>query len=110
MGKLIKLLVVVAFIGCLLYAGSYAGARAAEGKLLGSPFPEMGVRTARLAYEGIADLPGRPKGWEFHYSRVAVNGGRPGKVFVSFDGKILGTVPRDLESRVEAWRKSKEPD
>jgi hypothetical protein len=109
MWKLMKLLVVVAFIGGLFYAGSYAGARATVGKFLGSPYPEMGDRTERFAYDGITDLQNHPRGWEFHYSRVAVNAGRPAKVFVSLDGKILGTVPKDLESRLASWRKSQEP-
>ena len=109
MWKLIKLLIIVAFFGGLLCAGSYAGARATAGKLLGSPLPQMGVRTDKLAYDGIADLPRHPRGWVFQYSNVPVNGGRPAKVFVSFDGKILGTVPKDLESRLESWRKSQEP-
>src|ERR1051326_8755787 len=109
MGKFIKLLAFAAFIGGLLYAGSYVGARATVGKLWGSPPPEFGVRTERLMYQGIPDLPRHPRGWEFHYSRVPVNGGRPVKIFVSLDGKILGTVPKDLESRVEAWRKTQEP-
>ena len=108
--KFIKLLVAAAFVGGLVYAGSYAGARFAAGKLLGSPPPEMGQFTARLAYDGIAGLPAHPRGWEFSYSRVAVNGGRPGKIYVSLGGDILGTVPRDLEARLESWRKSKEPD
>ena len=108
--KFIKLLVAIAFVGGLVYAGSYAGARFAAGRLLGSPPPDMGVFTDRLAYDGIAGLPKHPVGWEFSYSRIAVNGGRPGKIYVSLGGDILGTVPRDLGPRLEAWRKSKEPD
>src|SRR5437764_3071460 len=108
--KFIKLLVAVAFVGGLVYAGSYAGARLAAGKILGSPPPETGVFTARLAYDGIAGLRGHPRGWEFSYSSIAVNGGRPGKIYVSLGGDVLGTVPRDLEARLESWRKSKERD
>ena len=110
MGKLIKLLILLVFLGGLVYAGSYAGARATLGKFVGSPPPEMGERTARLAYGGIAELPAHPRAWEFRYSRVEVNGGQPAKVFVSLDGKILGTVPRDLGNRIDAWRKAREPD
>jgi hypothetical protein len=108
MGKIIKMLVILGFIAALLYAGSYAGARATVGKFLGAPSPEMGARTARLAFDGIKEIPSRPRAWEFNYSRIAVYGNRPGKIFVTLKGKIISTIPRDLEARLAAWRKAKE--
>ncbi len=108
MGRFVKLVLILAFIAALLYAGSYAGSRATVGKFLGSPSPEMGARTTHLALGGIKDLPGNPRGWEFNYSRVAVNGNRPGKIFVTLKGKIISTVPRDLDRRLDAWRKTRE--
>jgi hypothetical protein len=108
MGRLFKLLIVAAFVGCLLYAGSYAGARATVGKLMGSPMPEMGTRTMEFNWQGVNDLPSQPRAWEFTYSKASVNGNRPAKVFVSPDGKVLGTVPKDLVQRVDAWRRSRE--
>jgi len=39
---------------------------------------------------------------------VPVNGNRPAKVFVSFDGKFLGAVPKDLGLRLDAWRRARE--
>ena len=47
MGKLFKLVVVAGFAACLLYAGSYAGARATVGKFMGTPLPEMGAECKR---------------------------------------------------------------
>jgi hypothetical protein len=108
MAKFIKLVSVVAFALGLLYAGSYAGARATVGKLLGSPKPEMGTRSIRLALGGVKEIPDHPRAWEFTYSKAAVNLNRPAKIFVSLDGKIIATVPRDLDQRLEAWRRSKE--
>jgi hypothetical protein len=108
MGKLIKLLIVAAFAGGLLYAGSYAGARATVGKFIGSPTPELGTRTIHLALGGVKEIPDHPRAWEFNYSKVEANGNRPARVFVSLDGKIITTVPKDLDQRLEAWRKTKE--
>jgi hypothetical protein len=108
MGRLFKLVIVAGFAACLLYAGSYAGARATVGKFTGTPLPEMGTRTIELNWRGIADLPAHPRGWEFKYSRVSVNGSRPAKIFVSLDGKILGSVPKDLAQRLDGWRRSRE--
>jgi hypothetical protein len=108
MGKLIKLLVVVAFAGGLLGAGSYAGAKMAVGKFLGSPSPPMGAQESHLAWSGVAEIPEHPRAWEFRYSKVEPNGNRPARIFVSLDGKIIGTVPRDLENKVDAWHQSKE--
>jgi hypothetical protein len=108
MGRFIKLLIVAAFVGGLLYAGSYAGARATVGKLMGSPTPELGLRTVHLALGGVKEIPDHPRAWEFNYSKVAVNGNRPAKIFVSLNGKIIATIPKDLDQRLEAWRKTKE--
>ena len=108
MWRFIKLLFILAFLGGLLYAGSYAGARVKSGQYLGSPLPDMGERTVKPNFSGIGDLPAHPKGWEFTYSRVPVNGNRPARVFISFDGKFLGAVPKDLGLRLDGWRRARE--
>ena len=108
MGKLFKLVVVAGFAACLLYAGSYAGARATVGKFMGTPLPDMGVRTIELNLKGVPELPGQPRAWEFNFSRASVNGNRPAKVYVSLDGKIITTVPKDLGQRLDSWRHNRE--
>src|SRR6266699_4751944 len=107
MGRLIKLLFVVAFVGTLLLAGSYLGARATVGKFLGLPQADMGELTVRFAYEGVPTLRGHPRLWEFTFSRAQVAGYRPAKIYVSPKGQIVATVPNDLARRLEAWAKSK---
>ena len=108
MGRLIKLVFVLAFVGCLIFAGSYLGARATVGKFVGFPEPEMGDLAVRFVYQGVASLPGHPRVWEFRYSRVQANGYRPATIYVSPKGQIVGTVPKDLARRLEALAKSKE--
>jgi hypothetical protein len=108
MGKLIKWLVVLTFAGGLLGAGSFAGAKMNVGKFIGQPAPPMGTQTIKFAWGGIAELPEHPRAWEFRYSKVEALANKPAKIFVSLDGKVIGTVPKDLERRVEAWRKARE--
>ena len=108
MKKLFKLLLLVAFVCAVAYTISYAGARATVGRFLGLQPPEMGTRAIRFAYDGVAALPGKPRVWEFSYSRVSINGNRPAKIYVSPGGKIVATVPKDLDRMLEAFAKSKE--
>lgn len=108
MRKWFKRLFLLALAGGFLYGISYAGARTTVGKLLGSPAPAVGNRTIRFLWGGAESLPDKPMAWQFTFSRVAVlNGGRA-IVYVSPKGKVLRTVPSDLESRLAAARKAKE--
>ncbi len=108
MGKLIKWLVVAAFAGGLLGAGSYAGARMSVGKFLGSPAPPMGTQSVQMVLTGVAEIPEHPRAWEFRYSKVEAIANKPAKIFVSLDGKVIGSVPKDLQRRIETWRKARE--
>ena len=108
MGKLIKLLVLLGFVGALAYGFSYAGARANVGKMLGGPSPEMGDRSIRFLWGGAATLPGHPKVWEFTFSNVAAIGNRKATVWVSPGGDVVATAPKDLARRLEAAAKAKE--
>jgi hypothetical protein len=108
MGKFLKIVIIAAFAGVLLYAGSYVGARATVGKFLGSRPPPMGERTVRLNWRGVEALPQHPRAWEFHYSRASVNFNRPVRIFVSPSGRILGTIPRDLDRRIDAFHRARE--
>lgn len=108
MGKWLKRGFLLALAASLIWGISYLGARTTVGKLLGSPAPSLGTRTIRFLWAGAETLPGRPRVWQFTFSKVAVlNGGRA-VVYVSPTGKVLRTVPGDLENRIAAARKAKE--
>lgn len=100
--KLFKLIVVVAFVGGLLTGASYLGARATSGKLLGSRPPNMGVRTVRFVYKGEPSLRGNPRVWEFTYAGTAIPGARKVVLYISPTGKMVATVPKDVDLRLEA--------
>jgi hypothetical protein len=114
MVKLLKLLLLLASIGGLLTFGSYAGARFTAGKITGSN-PPMSNRTIVFEgwrpprFEGVADLPGTPRAWIIRYDRTRLPGIRRVTIYVSPTGKLIATVPRDLEARIEAWERAQEP-
>lgn len=108
MFKLIKWLLLVAFIGTLLSFGSYAAARLRAGQVVGPNLPLSG-RTAQFAAKGVEDLPGKPRAWVFTYRSSQLPGISGARIFVSPTGKLIATRPADLARRIEAWEKAREP-
>jgi len=114
MAKVLKLLVLLAAIGGLLTAGSYAGARFTAGKVTGSN-PPLSGRTIYFQgwrppqFEGVTSLPGTPRAWVINYDRTELPGIRRATIYVSATGALIATVPRDLEARIEAWERAQEP-
>jgi hypothetical protein len=104
----VKWLFIMAFVGALFYGASYAGARATAGKMLGGERDNMGTRTVRFLWKGVESLPGKPRGWEFSYSRARVNGNPPVRIYLSPTGRVFATVPRDLDQRLEAAERASE--
>jgi hypothetical protein len=108
MGRLFKLLFWVAFFGGLLLFGSYLGARARAGMVLGPRPPTMGSR--HIAFlNRAADLPNRPLAWVFTFTGTAVPGAHQVKIYISPTGQVLATVPRDLAARLEAYERTRLP-
>jgi hypothetical protein len=115
MAKILKLLLLLAAVGGLLSAGSYAGARFTAGKITGSK-PPLSNRTIHFQgwrppqFKGVASLPGTPRAWVIQYDRTELPGVRRATIYVSPTGTLISTVPRDLEARIEAWERAQEPD
>lgn len=107
MKRAMKLIVVLVFIGGLVALASYAGARAALGKVIG-PDPPLGDRSWTFPFKGVEALPDAPRAWVFSFGTNKLNL-RIVQVFVSPTGKLLGTRPRDLKQRVEAYRDARAP-
>lgn len=114
MARVIKLLVFLAVAGGLATAGSYLGARATAGKVVGTN-PPLSSRSITLVgwrppgFDGVADLPGNPRAWVIQYDRTELPGIRRATIYVSPTGQLIATRPRDLEARLEAWRRAQEP-
>ena len=108
MGRLIKWLMWLAFIGALLLGGSYLAAWFRVGRFLGPTPPEMGTR--HIAFLSRAnDLPNRPLAWVVTYQPTAIPGARTVRFYVAPNGKILATVPRDLAKRLEVIERNRLP-
>lgn len=74
MGKIFKFLLVAIAACGLLTVASYGGARATAGKVTGNK-PPLSGRTIyfqgwRPPFEGVADLPGKPRAWVIQYDRT----------------------------------------
>ena len=113
MAKVFKLLLLLVSVGGLLTFASYAGARVTVGKIVGA-HPPLSARTIYFqgwrppAFEGVTDLPGKPRAWVIEFGRTELPGIRRVTLFVSPTGKLLATRPRDLEARIEAWEQAQE--
>ena len=108
MQRILRLLVIAGFVGLLVATGSYAGARVAAGKMLGPNPPVKGLATT-FAYNGVQELPSKPRAWVLTYSRVQLPGVGRVKVYVSPSGRVLGAYPGDLDRRLEAYERSRQP-
>lgn len=108
MGGLFKWLLVVAAAGLLLLGGSYLGARATVGKLLGPNPPEMGNRSVELP-KRATNLRGAPIVWKFSYEPTKLASTRTVRVYVSLKGDIIATEPGDLRARLERYYESRLP-
>lgn len=108
MARLFKWLVVIAFVGGALTTASYAGARFTAGRFLGPKAP-VSRRTDQFAFEGVTGLPGKPRAWVFTYRASEMPGIKAVQIFVSPTGRLLATVPGDLDIRLDAYERSLEP-
>jgi hypothetical protein len=98
-----RALFLIAVIAASLTGASYAGARFTAGRLVGPNRP-LGQVEARFAFNGIPDLPSKPRAWIMAYPGAREYGKGGAQIYVSPTGKLLGTKPRDLARRLEAQR------
>lgn len=109
MRRLIKLLFLLAVLGGVGIAASYAGAFARAGSIVGPSGRALGTRQVTLAYRGVERLPNKPIAWVFTYGPTDLPGVRQARIYISPLGQILATEPRDLDARLEAWRRAQTP-
>ena len=108
MKRFIRLIFVLAAIGVALAGMSYAGAGIRAGTVLGSKAP-VGDREIKFDYEGVRDLPGRPKAWVVTYRSSQLPGAPIVQIFVSPTGRVIATRPPDLDRLVVEWEKTALP-
>ena len=108
MKKLIKLIFALALVGAALAGISYAGAGIRAASFVGSNAP-LGNRQIKFHYEGVRDLPGRPKAWVVTYRSSQLPGALTVRIVVSPTGRLLATRPTNLDRLVEDWEKRRLP-
>lgn len=105
---MIKVLAVAAVVTGLLFAASYAGARFKVGQILGPSPPNMGTRTISFGTDSVPGSPGQRLVWTFSWSPTPWTGTRPVRIWISPTGTILAVWPRNLETLVEQYYRSKD--
>lgn len=108
MGRYGKWLLLLVAAACAFAVYSYAGARFTAGKLVGSD-PPLSDRTITFAFDGVPELPGRPRAWVIDYRRSRLPSVRRVQIYVSPTGRLIDTRPRDLDVRLDAWERSRLP-
>ena len=104
MYRLLKLILLIGLILGLLYGASYAGSRAAAGKVVGPSPTFMGHRDIQLKYKGVEELEGNPRAWVYTYGPTQLPGVPEAKIYVTLDGKLIRTRPRNLAERVQIFK------
>ena len=105
MYRFLKVLVVLGLIVGLVCGASYAGSRAAVGKVVGSTNPTfLGQRDIRLSLRGVEELDGNPRAWVYTYGPTKLPGVREATIYVSLEGKLIRTSPRNLAERIQRYR------
>lgn len=108
LSRLLKWLLLAAVVGGAVLGVSYIGARTTAGKLLG-PNPPLGSRGTVLAWKGAEGLRGSPRAWVFTYRASQLPGVPRARIYVSLTGELIATTPPDLDLRLEAWDRAREP-
>ena len=102
---MLKLFLFLLVIGGGLVGGSYAGARFTAGKVVGpQPPAEIGKVQTRFAYDGIDNLPGKPRAWVVTYGPTRIPGVRRIEIYVSVTGQLLGTQPKGVDALIAPFR------
>jgi len=103
-----KALLILVLLAAGFAVYSYLGARFTAGQLLGTN-PPLSGRTIQFSFQGVPGLPGTPRAWVFSYSRSRLPGVTRAQIFISYNGRVIATRPKDLQARLLAWEKTRLP-
>jgi hypothetical protein len=108
MARLFWFLLILAFVGLLFTAASWAVAYTSVGTLLGAPPPQMGTQhtTIEWQWHGLAQLRENPPVWRFAFAPTVIPGASTVRIYVNPVGHVVSTEPADLEERLVAFRRT----
>jgi len=104
MFRLLKFIIGIGLILGLVAGYSYAGSRFAAGRVLGPSPTFMGQRKIELNLKGVEELDGNPRAWVYTYGPTQLPGVNTATIYVSLEGKLIRTRPRNLAERVALFR------
>lgn len=108
MKRFFKWFAIAAFFAMIATAISYAGMRLKVGQLIGDANHEFVQRHITFAKDSIPGV-GERWAWMVTWGAVRIPATRSAKVWVSPSGGILATEPANLEDRIEAYLRSRDP-
>lgn len=106
MKRIIKLVVWAVVLSAVLVGVSYIGARARVAVFLGSPLPDLGPRVITFNMDGVPEFVGTPRAWTFTYGPGQLPQTPQFQIFVTPTGRLVGTRPRDLQTRLTQYQEA----
>jgi hypothetical protein len=106
--KLFKGLAALGFICTLLAAGSYAGTHVTAGRILGPSRP-LTNRASSFSFAGVEQVNDRRFVWIVHFAASRLPGVKRATLYISPTGRLLAMRPPDLDARLDAWERSRNP-
>ena len=103
MGRIIKILVLTALVLGAAGAVSFAGAFMKMKSYLGDDLPALGPRQSSFVPKAD-ELEGDPMVWKFQYPQTQIEGLQSITIYVSLGGAVKGTIPANLNARLEPHR------
>ena len=108
MKRFFKWFAVLAFAGLIASGISYAGMRLKVGQLIGDAKHEFVQRQISFSNDSIPGV-GPRWAWMVTWGAVRLPATRGARVWVSPTGAILATDPANLEDRIDAYLRTREP-
>ncbi len=104
MYRLLKFALLLALICGLASGASFGISILAAGKVVGPSPVFMGKRASKFHFKGVEELDGNPRAWVHTYGPTQLPGVPEATIYVSWDGKLISTRPRNLTERVQIYR------
>lgn len=108
MKRFFKWFAILAFLGLIATGISFMGMRLKVGQLIGDADFAFVQRSVRFAKDSIPGQ-GERYVWAVTWGAVRLPGIRTATVWVSPTGNVIATDPADLEARIAAYERSREP-
>ena len=108
MKRFLKWIAILVFLGLIATTISFAGMRFKIGQLIGDANHEFVQRSVSFGKDSIPGI-GERMAWQVSWAAVRLPGTRRARVWVSPTGTIIAMDPANLDDRIEAYQRSRDP-